>query len=98
MDYDVLIIGGGPAGLTAAIYAGRGNLRVGILEKGNPGGQIYTYDKAGNAELKPHKLEHSLAFMWESRYVFRPTKFALSAPQLQKDYERVWDGFKKQFK
>ena len=48
MDYDVLIIGGGPAGLTAAIYAGRGNLRVGLLEKGNPGGQIAQTEEVEN--------------------------------------------------
>ncbi|MEM6431182.1 MAG: thioredoxin-disulfide reductase [Deinococcota bacterium] len=38
--YDVVIIGGGPAGLTAGIYAGRGQLSTVILEKGLPGGQI----------------------------------------------------------
>ena len=38
--YDVVIIGGGPAGLTAAIYTGRANLSTLILEKGLPGGQI----------------------------------------------------------
>jgi thioredoxin reductase (NADPH) len=38
--YDVVIIGGGPAGLTAGIYAGRGQLETVILEKGLPGGQI----------------------------------------------------------
>ena len=53
-----------------------------------------TFDKASSVELKPQRIETSLAFMWESRYVFRPTKFALSAPQLQKDYDRVWDGFR----
>lgn len=37
---DVAIIGGGPAGLTAGIYAGRGQLDTLILEKGLPGGQI----------------------------------------------------------
>jgi len=37
---DVVIIGGGPAGLTAGIYAGRGQLDTVILEKGLPGGQI----------------------------------------------------------
>ena len=48
MDYDVLIIGGGPAGFTAGIYAGRGNLKVGILEKGNPGGQIAQTEEVEN--------------------------------------------------
>jgi homogentisate 1,2-dioxygenase len=31
--------------------------------------------------------------MWESRYVFRPTKAAMDAKQLQKDYDKVWNGF-----
>ena len=38
--FDVAVIGGGPAGLTAGIYAGRGQLNTIILEKGLPGGQI----------------------------------------------------------
>jgi homogentisate 1,2-dioxygenase len=57
-----------------------------------------TFDKASGAELKPHKIEDTLAFMWESRWVWRPTKFALSAPELQKDYDKVWDGFKKLYR
>ena len=62
------------------------------------GPDLATFDKASAAELKPHKIENTLAFMWESKYVFRPTKFALGAPQLQKNYDAVWDGFKKHFK
>jgi homogentisate 1,2-dioxygenase len=62
------------------------------------GPDVATYEKAVAAELKPQKIEDSLAFMWESRYVFRPTRFALSAHELQPDYDRVWDGFKKNFK
>ena len=54
-----------------------------------------TYAKATTAELKPQKLDDTLAFMWESRYVFRPTKFALGARELQKDYDKVWDGFRR---
>lgn len=43
MLYDALIVGAGPAGMTAAIYASRGNLKVGIIERNVPGGQmIYT--------------------------------------------------------
>ena len=38
--HDVVVIGGGPAGLTSGIYAGRGQLSVAVLEKGLPGGQI----------------------------------------------------------
>ncbi len=45
---DVLIIGGGPAGLTAGIYAGRGQLSTVILEKGLPGGQIAQTEEVEN--------------------------------------------------
>jgi len=54
-----------------------------------------THARATEMELKPQKIEDTLAFMWESRYVWRPTKFALSAPELQKDYDKVWDGFRR---
>ena len=59
------------------------------------GPDFATFKKASAAELQPHKIENTLAFMWESRYVFRPTKFAMTARELQKDYDRIWDGFKK---
>ena len=38
--YDTLIIGSGPAGMTAGLYAARANLKVGIIEQGAPGGQM----------------------------------------------------------
>lgn len=38
--YDTIIIGAGPAGMTAALYAARSNLKVAILEQGAPGGQM----------------------------------------------------------
>ncbi|MFS1663394.1 thioredoxin-disulfide reductase [Streptococcus sp. zg-JUN1979] len=38
--YDTLIIGSGPAGMTAALYVARSNLKVGIIEQGVPGGQM----------------------------------------------------------
>jgi thioredoxin reductase (NADPH) len=46
--YEVVIIGGGPAGLTAGIYAGRGQLKTVILEKGLPGGQIAQTEEVEN--------------------------------------------------
>jgi len=45
---DVIIIGGGPAGLTSAIYTGRGQLKTIVLEKGLPGGQIAQTDEVEN--------------------------------------------------
>ncbi|MDD3951726.1 MAG: thioredoxin-disulfide reductase [Desulfobacterales bacterium] len=44
VDYDLVIIGGGPAGLTAGIYASRARLNVLMLEKLVPGGQIIVTD------------------------------------------------------
>ena len=43
-DYDLVIIGGGPAGLTAGIYASRARLNVLLLEKVAPGGQVLVTD------------------------------------------------------
>jgi thioredoxin reductase (NADPH) len=42
--YDVLIVGGGPAGLTAGLYAARANLRSVLVEKGLPGGELLNTD------------------------------------------------------
>ena len=38
--YDVIVLGAGPAGLAAGLYAGRSRLSVLIVEKGQDGGQI----------------------------------------------------------
>jgi homogentisate 1,2-dioxygenase len=57
------------------------------------GPDLATYERASAAELKPHKVQDTLAFMWESRYVWRPTRFAMGARELQRDYDRVWQGF-----
>lgn len=46
--YDVIIIGAGPAGLTAAIYCGRSKLRTKIIERSQPGGQINLTDVIEN--------------------------------------------------
>lgn len=47
-DYDLVIIGGGPAGLTAGLYASRARLNVLLLEKTAPGGQILVTDQVEN--------------------------------------------------
>jgi len=47
-EYDVAIIGGGPGGLTAAIYASRANLSTIFIEKGAPGGKIVLTQKIEN--------------------------------------------------
>ena len=62
------------------------------------GPDVATFENASKAELKPHRIDATLAFMFESRYVFRPTRFAMESPQLQKNYDSAWAGFKKNFK
>ena len=47
-DYDLIIIGGGPAGLTAGIYAGRARLKTLLLEKLTHGGQMMSTDLVEN--------------------------------------------------
>ena len=44
VDYDLVIIGGGPAGLTAGLYAARARLNAVLIEKVVPGGQVVTTD------------------------------------------------------
>ncbi|MGI5901877.1 MAG: thioredoxin-disulfide reductase [Desulfitobacteriia bacterium] len=46
--YDVIIVGGGPAGLTAAIYAARGGLKTAVIEAMMPGGQAAATERIEN--------------------------------------------------
>jgi homogentisate 1,2-dioxygenase len=57
-----------------------------------------THAQASRAELKPHYLGDTLAFMFETRMVCRPTRFALETPALQRDYDACWGGFEKHFR
>src|SRR2546426_8590265 len=43
-EYDVIVVGAGPAGLCAALYAGRGMLRALTIERGAPGGELLNTD------------------------------------------------------
>ena len=54
-----------------------------------------SHTAASHAELKPHKIENTMAFMFESRWPLRPTEWALSTPLRQNDYDTCWDGFEK---
>jgi homogentisate 1,2-dioxygenase len=56
-----------------------------------------TVELATTAPLGPHRLADTLAFMFESRWVLRPTPVALASPLLQRDYAACWRGLPKRF-
>ena len=56
-----------------------------------------TFEAASKMALTPHKQDQTLAFMFESRWLIRPTQSAMMAPQLQPDYWQCWQGLQKHF-
>jgi thioredoxin reductase (NADPH) len=69
--HDLVIIGGGPGGLTAGIYAMRAAMKTALVEKGAPGGQIMLSNSVenwpgtphiGGAELCQQLLEHAASY------------------------------------
>jgi homogentisate 1,2-dioxygenase len=57
-----------------------------------------TAEKAMAVELAPHKIEQTMAFMFETGKVLRPSRHALSCGQLQTDYDACWNGMARTFK
>jgi homogentisate 1,2-dioxygenase len=57
-----------------------------------------TFEKASGADLsKPDVIADTMAFMFETRAVIRPTRQALDAAHRQRDYQACWTGLKKHF-
>lgn len=78
--YDVVIIGAGPAGLAAGLYAARAKMSTLILEKEKAGGQIVTTDEVANY---PGSVEHATGPSLVARMVEQCEEFGA---------ERVKDG------
>lgn len=75
--YDVIIVGAGPAGMTAAVYTSRGNLSTLMLERGIPGGQMANTEEIENypgfetilgPDLSTKMFEHAKKFGAEYAY------------------------------
>ncbi|CAG9620709.1 thioredoxin-disulfide reductase [Sutcliffiella rhizosphaerae] len=75
--YDVIIIGAGPAGMTAAVYTSRANLSTLMIERGMPGGQMANTEEVENypgfdhilgPELSTKMFEHAKKFGAEYAY------------------------------
>ena len=57
-----------------------------------------TFEKATRTDTsKPHYVQDTMAFMFETRLPIRPTRFALEAAELQRDYYACWQGLAKHF-
>ena len=57
-----------------------------------------TFDKASKADVsKAQRIADTMAFMFETRAVIRPTRFALESAQLQHEYFRCWHGLSSHF-
>jgi homogentisate 1,2-dioxygenase len=56
-----------------------------------------TFERATSAELKPQYLDSTLAFMFETQLVVRPTEFAMKTSILQHEYYECWQGLKRRF-
>jgi homogentisate 1,2-dioxygenase len=57
-----------------------------------------TYARASTAELRPQKLDGTLAFMFESRWTILPTAQAMDAGFRQRGYDSVWSGLSRNFR
>jgi homogentisate 1,2-dioxygenase len=56
-----------------------------------------TFERASDAVLKPQYVDNTLAFMFETQLVVRPTEFAMKTRILQHEYFECWQGLKSQF-
>ncbi len=62
------------------------------------GPDVETFERASTRDLsKPDRITDTMAVMFETRLVIRPTKFALEASQLQHEYYTCWQGLEKHF-
>ncbi len=61
------------------------------------GPEAEVFEKASAVELKPMQYKDTMAFMFESRFVYAPTQFALESNARHTDYIDCWKGLKKHF-
>ena len=61
------------------------------------GNDADVYEKASTMDLTPQFIDGTMAFMFETRHLYRPTKFAFETPALQKNYYECWQGLRKNF-
>ncbi len=62
------------------------------------GPDAQSFERATDAKLEPQYLGNTMAFMFETRLVSRPTTWALELPELQSNYWECWQGIEKNFR
>ena len=80
---------------TAGFEPGGGSLHNTFASHGP---DAETYQRASTQPLTPTKLDQTLAFMFESRWMIIPTKQAMQADHRQRDYDAVWSGLSRNFR
>ncbi len=55
------------------------------------------FEAASSMKLEPRHLENTMAFMFESRYLIRPSRAALQSGHLQQDYADAWSGLRRHY-
>ncbi|MEG0552709.1 MAG: FAD-dependent oxidoreductase, partial [Carnobacterium sp.] len=98
--YDVIIIGAGPGGLTAALYASRSNLSTLIIERGVPGGQMMNTAEVENysgfSSIKGPELSENMyegAIRFGAEHIYGDVKEIIDS----REYKTVLSG-KKEYK
>jgi homogentisate 1,2-dioxygenase len=61
------------------------------------GNDAEVFEVASNADLKPHFIKDTMAFMLETCLVYKPTKFAMESEYMQRDYSDCWQSLQKHF-
>ena len=90
-DYELIIVGGGPAGLTAGIYAARARLRTLLIDRGVPGGQIVNAELVENYPGFPEGISGAeLGQLMERQAV----KYGLETAMADVDGVVIEDGMK----
>ncbi|HET9235871.1 MAG TPA: homogentisate 1,2-dioxygenase [Oligoflexus sp.] len=93
-EYMGLIYGVYDAKPSGGFDPGGGSLHNCMLAHGP---EAQAFEEATHAELKPQYMDKTMAFMFESCMLYRPTRFALEGGLLQKDYAACWQGIKTTF-
>ncbi|KKB64797.1 homogentisate 1,2-dioxygenase [Robbsia andropogonis] len=89
------LVHGAYDGKTGGFAPGGASLHNSMTGHGPDAG---TFERASRADLsKPDIITDTMAFMFESRLVWHPTRYAMESAQLQRDYFQCWQGLNKYF-